>query len=64
MYRPTSVISWKGNVISQDDVALYFTSYRNKIIELISIDAQPIPDDPNGTCAYSSVIAFFCFPVA
>ena len=52
MYRPTSIISWKGNVIKNDDVAMYFTSYRNKILELISIDAQPVPDDANGTCTF------------
>jgi hypothetical protein len=56
-YRPTSTISWKGHNINQDAVVGYYTSLRNKTIELISIDAQPIPDDPNGTC---TLLAFFC----
>lgn len=46
-YREASVISWKGHIVKFQDVAACYRTLRNQTIELISIDAQPVPDDAN-----------------
>lgn len=44
-YRDNSIISWKGHQVKFQDVAACYRTLRNQTIELISIDAQPVPDD-------------------